>query len=217
VADFINTVAFGRRCIPSRDVARRSNTPGILPPRALRDGRLGFLKYAMCPGFTLDNDRGRARAWMGEVEKDVAYGDGRKHIHSAVILALAPEALRKLRLDADALNMFPFAFLDGMASASRSRILGDDAGSASPKWMWGGPGREVDGILLLYADSPALLADLRDRMSACLRQHGHEMVVEVPFPDLPDKERDRATAAAGEAGAVRLRRRRLATGDSRHL
>ena len=36
-------VAFGRRCIPPRGVARRSNTLGILPPRALRVGRLAAL------------------------------------------------------------------------------------------------------------------------------------------------------------------------------
>src|SRR5207247_8552804 len=39
VLTFINTVAFCRRCIPPRGVARRSNTLGILPPRALRCGR----------------------------------------------------------------------------------------------------------------------------------------------------------------------------------
>src|SRR5207249_1723550 len=44
VAHFIITVAFGRRCIPPRCVARRSNTPGILAPLALRAGRgLGAL------------------------------------------------------------------------------------------------------------------------------------------------------------------------------
>ena len=36
-------VAFGRRCIPPRSVARRSNTLRILPPRALRAGRLAAL------------------------------------------------------------------------------------------------------------------------------------------------------------------------------
>src|SRR5205814_3336795 len=41
VLTFINTVAFGRRCIPPRGVARRSNTLGILPPRALRGAPLG--------------------------------------------------------------------------------------------------------------------------------------------------------------------------------
>ena len=35
--------AFGRRGIPPRGVARRSNTPGILPPPALRDGFLDGL------------------------------------------------------------------------------------------------------------------------------------------------------------------------------
>jgi len=43
VLTFINTVAFGHRRIPPRGVARRSNTPGILAPRALRSGRLGAL------------------------------------------------------------------------------------------------------------------------------------------------------------------------------
>jgi hypothetical protein len=43
VAHFTMTVAFGRRCIPSRGVARRSNIPDILRRRALRDGRLGAL------------------------------------------------------------------------------------------------------------------------------------------------------------------------------
>src|SRR5204863_9177693 len=43
VARRVITAAFGRRCIPPRGVARRSNTPGIVPPRALRGGRLGAL------------------------------------------------------------------------------------------------------------------------------------------------------------------------------
>ena len=32
---------FGHRCIPPSGVARRSNTVGMLPPRALLDGRIG--------------------------------------------------------------------------------------------------------------------------------------------------------------------------------
>ncbi len=54
--------------------------------------------------------------------------------------------------------------------------------------MWGGPGREIDGVLLLYAESPAQLSELRDRMRDGLVRHGHDMVVEVPFVDLPDKD-----------------------------
>jgi len=38
-----DSVAFERRCIPSRCVAHRSNAPGILSPRALRHGRVATL------------------------------------------------------------------------------------------------------------------------------------------------------------------------------
>ena len=43
VAKTINTMAFGCRSIPAGCVARRLNTPGIRPPRALPAGRLGIL------------------------------------------------------------------------------------------------------------------------------------------------------------------------------
>jgi hypothetical protein len=38
-----NLLAFGRRCIPARCVARRLNIPDIRPPRALRAGRTAGL------------------------------------------------------------------------------------------------------------------------------------------------------------------------------
>src|SRR6266487_1700227 len=50
VLTFINTVAFGRRCIPHRGVARRLNTPGILSPRRPR-----FVTVFM-KGSTKDSD-----------------------------------------------------------------------------------------------------------------------------------------------------------------
>ena len=40
VLSFTMTATFGRRGIPPRGVARWSNAPGILPPRAFRSGRL---------------------------------------------------------------------------------------------------------------------------------------------------------------------------------
>jgi len=45
----INPPAFGRRDIPWRGVAPRSNIPGILTRRALRDGRRAALGAA--PGL----------------------------------------------------------------------------------------------------------------------------------------------------------------------
>jgi deferrochelatase/peroxidase EfeB len=150
-------------------------------------GGLGFLKYAMCIGVALDDDRGRAREWLGDVNRHVSFGDGRKLGDCAIILALAASALAKLQLAADALATFPPAFLDGMSSASRSRILGDDRGNSPTGWEWGGPQASVDGVLLLYAKNPEALAKTRKEVEDSLRGHGHRIVMEVPFVDLPGK------------------------------
>ncbi len=150
-------------------------------------GGLGFLKYAMCIGFALDDDRGRAREWLGDVQGHVSFGDGRKLGDCAVILALAAPALEKLQLPADARATFPPAFLEGMSSTSRARILGDDLQNAPGEWAWGGSKAPVDGVLLLYGKEPEALAKTRRDMENLLRVHGHRTVMEVPFVDLPEK------------------------------
>jgi deferrochelatase/peroxidase EfeB len=150
-------------------------------------GGLGFLKYATCIGFALDDDRGHAREWLGDVCGHVSFGDGRKLGDCAIILALAAPALAKLQLAADALATFPPAFLEGMASASRSRILGDDLQNAPSGWEWGGSQAPVDGVLLLYGKDQEALAKTRQEIEDSLRIHRHRTVMEVPFVDLPEK------------------------------
>jgi deferrochelatase/peroxidase EfeB len=167
--------------------------------QSLLFGGLGFMKYATCVGFSLSGDRQRARQWLGEVMGKVAFGDGRKHGDCAIILGLAAPALEKLQLPADALASFPPAFLDGMASPSRSRILGDEGGSAPGRWNWGGPETPVDGVLLLYAESPAALRKTHQAMDDGLAEHGHQRVVEVPLVDLPEK-----TASAEQRRLAKL-------------
>ena len=156
-------------------------------------GGLGFLRYGMCVGFVLHEDREQSRAWLRDVLKDVAFGDGRKHADRAIVLALGASALEKLQLPADGLATFPPAFLDGMASASRARILGDEHRSAPDLWAWGGRQSPVDGILLLYAPSAETIAELGADMEGCLTSRGHRAVMNVPFVTLPDKD---ATADA---------------------
>jgi Dyp-type peroxidase family len=46
-----------------------------------------------------------------------------------------------------------------MASENRSRILGDSDDSAPESWTWGGPGKEVDAILMIFAKDSALLEE----------------------------------------------------------
>jgi deferrochelatase/peroxidase EfeB len=165
--------------------------------QSLAFGGLGFLRYGMCVAFALKEGREDTRAWLRELLDTIAFGDGRKHGDHAIILALGATGLEKLHLPAESLATFPPAFIDGMASASRARILGDEHSNAADKWDWGGPTQPVDGVLLLYAVSETAITDLRQRMETCLTDRGHRSVVDVEFVTLPDKdaparERDRA-------------------------
>ncbi len=88
----------------------------------------------------------------------------------AVNLALTATAFTKLNVAGDELATFSSEFLEGMAPAPeprdavprRSNLLGD-VGSSSPEhWEWGGwnGGNDIDGMLMLYADSPVALDSL---------------------------------------------------------
>jgi len=148
-------------------------------------GGLKFLRYAMCVGFAL-GDSG-AREWLAVVRDRVSFGDGRKLGDCAIILGFAPSALRKLDLPAEALATFPSAFLQGMSAPSRSRILGDDGPSAPSAWQWGAGETASDGVLLLYGVTPDALESARRAVSEQLHAHGHRVVMEIPFVDLPEK------------------------------
>ena len=69
--------AFDHRCIPPRGVARRSNTPGIFPPRALRGGRLDAL------GATLDFHHGLLDPDL--VDGAVAVASTMPRLHSLLV------------------------------------------------------------------------------------------------------------------------------------
>jgi deferrochelatase/peroxidase EfeB len=160
-------------------------------------GGLGFLKYAACIGFALDG-RG-AREWLALVGDSISFGDGRKLGECAVILGLAPSALRKLQLPDEALATFPSVFLQGMAAPSRSRILGDEGQNAPSAWQWGGGQAAVDGVLLLYGETPDALERTRRKVGEELRAHAHRTIMDVPFVDLPGK-----TATAEEIKHAKL-------------
>jgi deferrochelatase/peroxidase EfeB len=160
-------------------------------------GGLGFLKYATCIGFAFGDED--ARAWLALVRDRISFGDGRTLGDCALVLGLAPAALRKLRLSEDALATFPSAFVQGMDAPSRSRILGDDGWNAPSKWQWGAGAAAVDGVLLLYGETAEALERTRSQVGDELRAHGHRTIMEVPFVDLPEK-----TAPAAEIKKAKL-------------
>lgn len=152
-------------------------------------GGLGFLRYGMCLGFVLSDDRKAAQQWLRSALPSVAFGDGRKHRDGAVIMALAASSLYKLDLQRESILTFPQAFLDGMCASWRSRNLGDEGENAPKHWEWGNPQRNVDGIMLLYAKDDGALATLRDNMVDLLKRHGHTSEVEIRFVPLPEKDK----------------------------
>ena len=92
-----------------------------------------------------------------------------------VTLAFGPEGLKRLGLPDEGLETFPYAFLDGIRTEARARILGDTGANAAEHWRWGQ--HQPHAALLVYgytADEVATLeAELarisRPRMAPGLR------------------------------------------------
>ncbi len=137
-------------------------------------------------------------------EPRVAFG-GKKPENDALILALSSVGLRRLGLGEmgvdkpDALGSFPEAFVEGMATDNRARILGDLAASEPARWQWGGPGAEPDAVLLLLARTRDLLDQARAREHASLGQQGIQVLRTITLQELPSND---ATAADKPAPAA---------------
>src|SRR5215208_2749440 len=101
-----------------------------------------------------------ARRWIEALSGSVTSSkrwpvgsDGKKEKpRTALNVALTAEGLRACGLPEQVLRTFPVEFQDGMASADRSRILGDTDESAPASWEIGGPNTDrVHAVLLLFA------------------------------------------------------------------
>jgi Dyp-type peroxidase family len=134
-------------------------------------GHLPFSANAM---LRID-DAALARTWLAALADSITPATG-KHHKRGTNLALTNTALNKLGLDTAAMG-FPAAFIDGMASARRARILGDDGPSAPAQWRWGAGADAVDIALMLFADDEAALsASLADHRAAFPAAGMHEVV-----------------------------------------
>ena len=83
---------------------------------------------------------------------------GRFAGNSALHLAYTADGLRRLGLAEGVIAGFSPQFIEGMTGPNRSRFLGDVGESDPHYWAWGGPqDPPVDGLILLYANSPEVL------------------------------------------------------------
>ena len=119
----------------------------------------GNLKSAAFLLLTVE-DAAAARRWLGNVSEAITPASARPP-DLALNVAFTSSGLERLGLAREALSMFSDAFLAGMTTPHRMRILGDLDENAPAQWDWGGPsGGAVDAVLLLYARDDSGLTEL---------------------------------------------------------
>jgi Dyp-type peroxidase family len=120
----------------------------------------GYGKHPYAANLFLQvNDAEGARTWLGAIWTRITTAERAKARGDECYLnvAFTRTGLAKLGFSDAVLATFPTAFYEGMASENRSRILGDEDVSDPKNWTWGGPGKDVDAILLIFAKEPSAL------------------------------------------------------------
>lgn len=118
-------------------------------------------------------DGAAARGWLAQFVDEVTTADVKQE-RTSVNVAFTREGLEHLGIDADTIKTFSRAFLEGMATEHRSRILGDAKENDPANWDWGGSDRTgaVDILLLLFAVDGAELDLLLARQRASFSKAG---------------------------------------------
>lgn len=148
-------------------------------------GGLGFMPSGTCLLCELPGSIADARAWLNEVQPDIAFNDGRRLKHPAVVtLALGAEGLRRLGLPEEGLATFPYAFLAGQATEARARILGDRGPNAAEYWRWGKDAPHA--ALLVYGRTAGDVRTLEAKLDAIAGRHGVRVTHRVPLKEITD-------------------------------
>lgn len=143
-------------------------------------GGLGFMPHGSCLLFDLPGDEARARAFVASLYPHTAFGDGRKLRRDAVLtVALGAGALDRLGLAPECIAGFPPAFLEGMATETRARILGDCGADAPEHWAWGR--RSSDLAILVYGVGQADVARLEAEIGEAAAANGMAGPYRIPL------------------------------------
>jgi deferrochelatase/peroxidase EfeB len=149
-------------------------------------GGLGFLKHGTTLVFdSLPSDVAKARQWLDGIRPDIAFNDGRrlgKDRTAVLTLGLGPGGLARLGLRDTELESFPFAFVEGMCGAGRSRILGDDETTLE----WGK--RPPDVVLLVYGEHAGAVRRLKASVIKRATAAGMPAPYEVPLETVTDNK-----------------------------
>lgn len=149
---------------------------------------MGFMRFGTCLLFQFPQDRGAAQQWVRHWLPEVAFNDGQRlQRDAAIVAAFGAQALLKLDLPDACVREFPAAFLDGMATPDRARILGDVGANAPEYWQWG---RETpDVALLVYGTSVQAVERLRERITLEAARHGMAPPHEIALSEIPEDKK----------------------------
>ncbi|HYY58146.1 MAG TPA: Dyp-type peroxidase [Pyrinomonadaceae bacterium] len=148
----------------------------------------GYL-HLSCANFMLlrITDGEAARRWLARLIERVTTGEGKQE-GTSLNVAFTHRGLRNLGLDADTLDTFSRAFIEGMATPHRSRILGDAFENAPANWDWGGndESKVIDVLLMLYAVDETTLEELLREQRANFTASGMIEVLSLGAGRQPD-------------------------------
>jgi deferrochelatase/peroxidase EfeB len=151
--------------------------------QSLAFGGLGFMPHGACLLLSLPDDRETARGFVAALYPHTAYGDGRKLRRDAVVtFGLGGRALAKLGLPDSCISGFPAAFMEGMGTATRARILGDVERNAPEHWEWGH--EPYDIALLVYGRNEPAVTVLENLIGVIADKSGVNRPYRIPLAEV---------------------------------
>lgn len=107
---------------------------------------------------------------------------------TALQVAFTSQGLLRLGLSEEAWSGFSIEFRAGMSKEpGRSRILGDVGANSPQLWAWGGPGREPDMMVMLYAQ-PGHLNEWKTTTQGEPWESAFEVLSSLSTSDMGGKE-----------------------------
>jgi Dyp-type peroxidase family len=113
-----------------------------------------YAKNMPCANYMLlkINQVSACKDWLKDIIPNITTGTDRKTDY-CLNIAFTANAFKKFGFTDSEFLSFSVPFQEGMTTASRKAILGDDGESAVENWAWGNPEAPVDIVLLLFANS----------------------------------------------------------------
>jgi Dyp-type peroxidase family len=153
-------------------------------------GGMGFMPHGQCLLINMPPNQVQAKEFLRWMMAHAAFNDGRMTQKNAVLtLAFGPSGFAKLGLPGVGLETFPAAFIDGMTSPSRARMLADIGQNAPENWWWGQT--TPDLAVLVYAKTAADLAQLSADFMNQAHARSAAVIHHIPLVEVAGELKDR--------------------------